>query len=447
MTKKVRFYDFDRLDEQSRGKLFSRTESDISQFIEGVKPIIDRVKNDGDDALVYYAKEFDHSEITRDTIKAEPEDFERAFTTLEPELIESIQFAAHRIKAFHEDQLPETMRFSEQFPGVFAGDRFSPIPSVACYVPRGKGSFPSVVMMTAIPAVVAKVDRVFIVTPPGPDGKIDDATLVAARLAGVKDVYKCGGAQAVAAAAFGTETVPKAVKIVGPGSPWLIAAKRILANIIDPGTPAGPSESLILADHTANAQIAALDLIIESEHGPDSSAFLVTPSRELADEVCSIIPELWKQLGDLRAGYSSTVLGGERGGVVVTKDIKQAIQFVNDYAPEHLEVLTEDPFEYLGELVNAGEILLGNHTPITIGNFVLGPNAVLPTSGRARTHSPLCVYDFLKMTSIGYVTSKAYPELAEHAHRLATYEGFDGHALAVSKLREHVLKTGTKLQK
>ncbi len=440
MSNPIQFFELDNLETHSREKLLTRTESDMTQFIEGVKPIIEKVKKEGDEALVYYAQKLDQAEITKQTIKAEPDDFERALASLDPDLIESIKFAANRIKKFHENQMPEMMRLSEQFPGVIVGDRFSPIPSVACYVPRGKGSFPSVVMMTAIPAVVAGVKHVFIVTPPGPDGKIDDATLVAAQLAGVKDVYKCGGAQAVAAAAFGTKTVPKAVKIVGPGSPWLIAAKRVLSDVIDPGTPAGPSEALILADHTASAQIAALDLIIESEHGPDSSAFLVTPSRQLADEVIATIPRLWEQMGKIRVKFSSAVLGGERGGVILTRDMNQTIEFVNDYAPEHLEVLSHEPFNYLGRLITPGEILLGHHTPVTLCNFVLGPNAVLPTSGAAQTHSPLCVYDFLKMTSIGHVTSKAYPQLAKHAHKLATYEGFDGHALAVSDLRKTALR-------
>lgn len=439
MSNPIQFYELDKMEAAMRETLLSRTESDITRFIEGVKPIIAKVQKEGDDALVHYARELDMAEISQQRIKAQPEDFERAFAALEPDLIKTIEFAADRIKIFHSNQMPETMRLAEQFPGVFVGDRFSPIPSVACYVPRGKGSFPSVVMMTTIPAVIAGVPQIFIMTPPGPDGEIDDATLVAASLAGVQDVYKCGGAQAVAAAAFGTETVPKAVKIVGPGSPWLVAAKKVLADVIDPGTPAGPSESLILADSTASAQVAALDLIIESEHGPDSSSFLVTPSRELAQEVSETIPKLWEQLGETRVKFSSTVLCGEKGGVVLTRDMDQAIEFVNDYAPEHLEVLSQEPFKYLGRLVNAGEILLGHHTPITLGNFVLGPNAVLPTSGAAKTHSPLCVYDFLKMTSIGYVTSDAYPQLAKHAHKLATYEGFDGHALAVSDARKKAL--------
>ncbi|BBO88628.1 histidinol dehydrogenase [Desulfosarcina ovata] len=435
MSKPIRFYDYARLTPANRRKLLTRTEADISHFIEGVKPIIDNVRQNGDDALVHYARELDKAEIARDAIKAKPENFDRAFAHLDPSLIETIEFAADRIKRFHQEQMPDAMRLAEPFPGVFAGDRFTPISSVACYVPRGKGAFPSVVMMTTIPAVVAGVPKIIILTPPGPDGEIDDATLVAARVAGVDAVYKCGGAQAVAAVAFGTETVPKAVKIVGPGSPWLVAAKKVLADVIDPGTPAGPSESLVLADGSASTKAAALDLIIESEHGPDSSAFLVTPDRSLAEDVMATIPMLWKQMGESRVNFSSTVLGGEKGGVILTQDMDQAIEFVNDYAPEHLEVLSAAPFTYLDRLVNAGEILLGQNTPISLGNFVLGPNAVLPTSGAAKTHSPLSVYDFLKMTSIGYVTPGAYPELARHAHKLATYEGFDGHALAVSDAR------------
>ncbi len=436
MSSPIRFYDLRTMAPAGRNKLLLRTESDITRFIEGVKPIIEKVQKEGDDALVDYARELDKAEISKQRLKAQPKDFERAFATSEPALIEAIEFAVGRIKKFHSNQMPETMRLSEQFPGVFVGDRFSPIPSVACYVPRGKGSFPSVVMMTTIPAVVAGVPRIYILTPPGPDGEIDSATLITACLAGVQDVYKCGGAQAVAAAAFGTETVPRAVKIVGPGSPWLVAAKKVLSDIIEPGTPAGPSEALILADPTASARAAALDLIIESEHGPDSSAFLVTPDSGLARKVADTIPELWEQMSETRVNFSRTVLCGEKGGVILTRDMEQAIEFVNDYAPEHLEVLSREPFNYLSKLVNAGEILLGQSTPITLGNFVLGPNAVLPTSGSAKTRSPLCVFDFLKRTSIGYVSSQAYPQLAKYAKKLATYEGFDGHALAVSDARQ-----------
>jgi histidinol dehydrogenase len=331
------------------------------------------------------------------------------------------------------------MRMSEIRPGVFAGEKVNPIPSVACYVPRGKGSFPSVVMMTTIPAVVAGVPRICVLTPPGPDGRVDDATLVAARLAGVEEIYKCGGAQAVAAAAYGTATVPRLDKIVGPGSPWLMTAKRLLADVIDPGTPAGPTESIVLADATADGRMAALDLIIESEHGPDSSAFLVTNSAKVAETALSAIPEFWKQLGETRRSYSTAVLCGAFGGIVLAGDEEGCVGFINDYAPEHLMIHSREPFKYVGVIKNAGEMLLGEHTPLSLGNYLLGPNAVLPTSGAARTHSPLGVHDFLKTISMGYVTASAYDLLAGHTHRLALYEGFDGHALAVSDLRKKLL--------
>jgi histidinol dehydrogenase len=289
--------------------------------------------------------------------------------------------------------------------------------------------------MTAIPAVVACVPRISILTPSGPDGHVDAATLVVARLAGVTGIYKCGGAAAVAAAAYGTKSVPRALKIVGPGSPYHVAAKRLLADVIDPGIPAGPSESIVLADDTADGWQAALDLIIESEHGADSSAYLVTPSRAVAERAIAALPRHWAQMGEQRRGYSASVLGGQRGGVLLTPDMDSAYAFVNDYAPEHLLILGREPFAHMTHIRNAGEILLGPHTPFTLGNFVLGPNAVLPTSGAARTVSPLSVHDYMKRSSVGYVTAAGYPLLAPTAKTLARYEGFEGHANAVSEWR------------
>ncbi|MGB8313982.1 MAG: histidinol dehydrogenase, partial [Aestuariivirga sp.] len=298
-----------------------------------------------------------------------------------------------------------------------------------------------VALMTSIPAKVAGVKDLIIVTPPGPDGKVDDATLIAARMAGVKKVFKAGGAQAIAAVAYGTATIPRVSKVIGPGSPWVAVAKRMVSHVIDVGTPAGPSELIVLADDTIDGRLAALDLLIESEHGPDSSAYLVTWSRRVAEEALAAIPEYWKAMGAQRAGFSSTVLSGPIGGIVLAGSEEEAIAFVNDYAPEHLEVLAKEPFQYLGRLEHAGEILLGEHSPTTLGNYVLGPNHVLPTSGWARTASPVSVFDFMKRTSIAYVTSKGYPELAKHARKLATYEGFEGHANAVSELRDAILKS------
>jgi histidinol dehydrogenase len=437
----INLHDLSKLTSAQRARLLRRTEADLSGFEEKVRPIVEAVKREGDRALARFTREFDKAPVEASGIAATEADFAAAEKALDPKVREAMAFAAASIRRFHEDQMPEEMWLNEIRPGAFAGDRVRPIPSVACYVPRGKGSFPSVAMMTTIPATVADVKNVIMITPPGPDGRIDDATLVAARLAGVERVYKAGGAQGVAAVAYGTETVPKCAKLIGPGSPWVAAAKRLVSHLIDTGTPAGPSELIVLADDTADGRVAGLDLLIEAEHGADSSAYLVTWSRRVAEEALKAIPEYWKGMGEQRVGYSSAVLGGPIGGIVLARDADEAIAFVNDYAPEHLEILAKEPFQYLGRIEHAGEILLGEHTPPTLGNFVIGPNHVLPTSGWARTGSPLSVFDFMKRTSIAYVTGAGYPELARHARSLATYEGFEAHANAVSELRDRLLKS------
>lgn len=436
----ISFHDLSKLNVAERARLLRRTEADLAQFEDKVKPIIEAVRRDGDEALARFAREFDKSPVEANAIAATEADFDRAEKTLDPKVREALAFMAAAIRKFHEDQKPEEMWFHEIQPGVFAGDRTTPIPTVACYIPRGKGAFPSSVLMQTTPAKVAGVKEIIIVTPPGPDGHIDDATLVAARMAGISRVFKAGGAQAIAAVAYGTRTVPKCSKVVGPGSPWVGAAKRLVSHLIDVGTPAGPSELVIFADDTADGRLAGLDLIIESEHGPDSSAFLVTWSRKVAEDAMQAIPEFWKQMGTQRAGYSKTVLGGPMGGIVLARDEAEAIAFCNDYAPEHLGVHADEPFQYLGRLEHAGEILLGRHTPPTLGNFTIGVNHVLPTSGWAKTGSPLTVHDFMKRTSVAYVTARAYPELARHAEVIATYEGFDGHANAVSETRARLLR-------
>lgn len=440
MTRTVNFHELALLSEAQRRRLLERTETDLSSYEDKVRAIIAAVRQEGDAALARFARDFDKAPVDASEIQATSEDFVEAEKSLDPQVKAAMDYAAEAIRKFHEDQKPEEMWLHEMRPGAFAGDRMRAIPSAACYVPRGKGAFPSVALMTSIPAKVAGVKDLIIVTPPGPNGRIDDATLVAARMAGVDKVYKAGGAQAIAAVAYGTETIPKVAKVIGPGSPWVAAAKRMVSHVIDTGTPAGPSELVVLADDTIDGRLAALDLLIESEHGPDSSVYLVTWSRRVAEEALAAIPGYWAKMGAQRVEFSSTVLSGPIGGIVLARDEDEAIAFVNDYAPEHLEVLAKEPFQYLGRLDHAGEILLGEHTPTTLGNFVLGPNHVLPTSGWARTASPVSVFDFMKRTSIAYVTAKAYPELAKNARRLATYEGFDGHANAVSELRDEILK-------
>lgn len=433
----VALHDLAKLDATQREQLLSRAEDDLDRFLQGAAPIIEAVRTGGDEALARFGREFDGAnQLAANEIAATRSDIDKAFDQIDRAMVETLEYAADNIRRFHEAQRPPEMWMKEIRPGVLVGERATPIDSVACYSPRGKGSFPSVTLMTAIPAAVAGVPHPVILTPPGPDGKVDPATLVAARLAGVEQVFKAGGAQAVAAAAYGTESVPRCFKIVGPGSPWLVAAKRLLAGRIDPGMPAGPSETIILADDSANPLIAALDMTIESEHGPDSSAFLVTWNADLAQQIRRAIPAYWDQQNETLAAYSSSVLSGLRGGIVLASGPEEAYAFINDYAPEHCQVLSKTPYEHLSHIRNASEILLGEHAAGSIANYMMGPNCVLPTSAAARTHSPLGVHDFMKTCSIGHMTESGYREMAPHTHRFARYEGFDGHANAVSDLRD-----------
>ncbi|WP_271274399.1 histidinol dehydrogenase [Aliamphritea hakodatensis] len=441
----ISVWELNGLSGQEREQLLQRTESDMSDYLLQVSPIIEDVRQRGDVALAEYGRRFDGADISEADLRVTPEEFQAAAAKVDAETREAIEYAADNIRRYHEAQKPGEMTMQEVRRGSFVGERFLPIPSVACYVPRGKGSFPSVLLMNAIPAVVAGVKQVVVITPPGADGSVDAATLVAIQLIADTQgcqiqVFKCGGAQAVAAVAYGTATVPRCSKIVGPGSPWMVAAKQLLSSRIDPGIPAGPSESIVFADETVDGGLAALDLLIEAEHGPDSSAFLVTTSRQVAEQAIAAMPDHWAAMSELRVEYSATVICGPMGGIVIAEDRQQAFDFINDYAPEHLQILSTDAWQYLGDIENAGEVLLGQHSPSTLGNFVLGCNAVLPTSGKAATVSPLSVMDFMKFMSVAYVTESGYPEMAKQAERLATYEGFDGHARAVSAVRKPYLR-------
>ena len=438
----VSVHELATLTDAQRDQLLSRAEDNLQPFIEGVRPIIQAVIDEGDEAIARFGRKFDGAAtLQADELAATREDIDRAFDQVDKAMIDTLTYSADNIRRFHEAQRPPEMWMKEIRPGVLVGERATPIDSVACYSPRGKGSFPSVTLMSAIPAAVAGVPQAIILTPPGPDGKVDPATLVAARLAGVEQVYKAGGAQAITAVAYGTATIPRCFKIVGPGNPWLVAAKRELAGRIDPGLPAGPSETIIFADESANPLVAALDMTIESEHGDDSSAFLVTWDPALADAVVKAVPRYWDQQSEKLAGYSSTVLSGQRGGVVLAPDKQAAYDFINDYAPEHCQVMSKHPYEHLAYIRNASEILLGEHAAGSIANYMMGPNCVLPTSSAARTHSPLGVHDFMKTCSVGHMTASGYREMAPHTHRFASYEGFDGHANAVSALRDEAMKS------
>ena len=316
--------------------------------------------------------------------------------------------------------------------GVFAGEKITPIASVGLYVPRGKGAFPSVMLMLTVPAVVAGVPKIIVCTPPDQEGNVEPASLVAAEMAGVKDVYKLGGIQAIAAMALGTETIPKVDKITGPCNVYGSAAKRLLYGIVDVGLPAGPSESIILTDETTDPKLAALDLLIEAEHGPDSAALLVTHSESLAQKVLEFVSNYLQRLPQWRREFCEKGLS-TYGGVLLTSSLEESIGFVNDYAPEHLEVLVNEPLSILGEIKNAGEILLGNYTPIPTANYCLGVNAILPTGGFARSYSAVSVFDFLKRSGIGYLTKEGFESLKNTAYTLADYEGFPAHAMAIKE--------------
>lgn len=438
-TFEIQQFDLKSIDTEQRAKIMRRSEKDISDLLPLAQEISEDVRTNGDEAVVRYTRKFDAEAFEATLLRATVEDFEQARANLDPAIIESIEVAHANILAFHQEQMPELMWFTEVQPGIMAGEKVSPVASIGLYVPRGKGAFPSVMLMLATPAKVAKVPRIVVVTPPRPDGKADDASLVAAQVAGVDEVYVIGGMQAVAALAHGTETIPRVDKIIGPGSSYVTAAKRLLFGTVDVGLPAGPSESIILTDEHADPRLAALDLLVEAEHGPDSAALLVTHSREVADEAMRLLPEYIENLPEWRRDFVRNVLANY-GGIVVTESLQESIDFVNEYAPEHLEVLVQEPFIALNKLHNAGEILLGHLTPIPTANYALGLNAILPTGGFARSFSSVSVWDFLKRSGIGYLSREGYDRLQEHVARLADYEGFPAHAQAI-RLRNEIINS------
>lgn len=426
----MNIYKLSELDEKTKNFVLKRAETDISEQMKIAKEVSDDVRARGDEAVLEYTAKFDHVTLTADTMKVTAEQIDAAYERLDAKTREAIEYAAKNIHNFHEKQLPEEMWFTEVDNGLMVGEKTTPIVDVCLYVPGGKGSFPSVLLMLGIPATVAGVEKIVVVTPPNAKGEVDDAILAAAKIIGITEIYKVGGIQAVAAVAYGTETIPKCHKIIGPGNSYATAAKRVLANYIDAGLPAGPSEAIILADERADADKAALDWMIEAEHGPDSAALLVTHSRELVDAVLPIVERQLEKISDQRREFIKTNFS-RYGGVVLTDSLEQSIDFVNEYAPEHMEVMCENPFDILPRIKNAGEILLGDYTPITLCNFLLGPNAILPTGGFAKTYSSVSVFDFLKRSSIGYASKAGFERVRGYADTIATVEGFNTHALAV----------------
>jgi histidinol dehydrogenase len=431
----IQYWKLNELSEEDLARILRRAEKDITELFPLAQEVIRRVMQEGDKAVVEYTRRFDSPQFEQRMLRATPDDFERAYQNVNAELIAAIELAHENIKKFHEEQLPEQMWFTEVRPGIMAGEKITPISSAGLYVPRGKGAFPSVMLMLATPAKAAGVKRVVVVTPPTPSGTADDASLVAANIAGIDEVYVVGGMQAVAALAFGTETIPRVDKVIGPGSSYVSAAKRLLFGTLDVGLPAGPSESIILADEHATPLLAAADLLVEAEHGPESAAILVTHSETLAKRVLELLPDLISELPEWRQAFVKNVMSNY-GGIMLTQSLQESIDFVNHYAPEHLEVLVKEPFAVLPKITNAGEILLGEMTPIPTANYALGLNAILPTGGFARTFSSVSVWDFLKRSGIGYLTREGYDALQRAVIRLAEYEDFPAHAMALRKRNE-----------
>jgi histidinol dehydrogenase len=431
----IQYWELDKIDATTRAKIMRRAEKDIRDLLPLAQEVIDAVRTQGDEAVVNYSQKFDSKVFTREMLKATPEDFARAKANLSQDVIAAIELAHRNILKFHEEQMPEKMWFTEVQPGIMAGEKITPIADVALYVPRGKGAFPSVMLMLATPAKVAGVPKIIVVTPPTPEGRADDASLVAAEIAGVDDVYVVGGMQAIAAVAYGTETIPKVTKVVGPGSSYVSAAKRLLYGTMDVGLPAGPSESIILTDEFVDPRLAALDLLVEAEHGPESAAILVTHSKAVADKVKELLPDLINELPEWRRKFILNVFENY-GGVMLTPSLEASIQFTNDYAPEHLELLVKEPFIVLNKIQNAGEILLGEMTPIPTANYALGLNAILPTGGFAKTFSSVSIWDFLKRSGVGYMSREGYLSLQKEVALLADYEDFPSHAMAIRKRNE-----------
>ena len=428
----MNIYKLSELTSEKKEFIMKRAESDISEQMKIAKEVSDDIRKRGDEAVLEYTAKFDHVTLSADEMKVKPEEIEAGYERLDTETREAIEYAVKNIRNFHSKQMPEEMWFTEVDKGLLVGEKTTPIVDVCLYVPRGKGSFPSVLCMLATPAVVAGVEKIVVVTPPNEEGNVDDAILAAAKIIGVSEIYKVGGIQAVASVAYGTETIPKCHKIIGPGNAYATAAKRVLSNYIDSGLPAGPSECIILADENADPEKVALDWMIEAEHGQDSAALLVTNCEELVYKAAEIVERQLEKISDKRREFV-TANFNTYGGAIITESLEESIDFVNDYAPEHMEVMTKEPFVVLPKIKNAGEILLGDYTPVTLCNFVLGPNAILPTGQFAKTYSSVSVMDFLKRSSVGYASRDGFEMVRDYAYKIATVEGFDTHALAVKE--------------
>ena len=405
----------------------------LQKAMESVKKIIADVQEKGDAALIKYAKEFDKVEIKE--LEVTEEERQEAERFLDKELIGYLESASLNIAAFHGEQLKEDMWLSEFSPGITLGQKIAPLECVGAYVPGGLAPYPSTALMTVIPAKVAGVEDVIVCTPPKPDGSIDPLTIVATNIAGADNIYKVSGAQSIAAMAYGTETIPKVDKIVGPGNVYVTAAKMLVSNEVETDFPAGPSEIMILADQplkkslTKKASIIASDMIAQAEHDPMSLSILITTSQELMKAVSSEL----KVQGKKAQRTDSVTKAIESSAILTVKDLEEGIEFINKFAPEHLELMISDPLSVLKKIKHAGSIFIGDYSPVAGGDYAYGANHVLPTGGYARVLSGLNVDYFTKKTSIQILSKEGLRSMKDVIIALARAEGFEAHAESIKK--------------
>lgn len=408
-------------------QLLKRSPSSYGEFEERVAQIVDEVKQKKDQALFSFTEKFDHTVVTANNILVTKEEIEEAYTLVDPELVEIIQKAKANIVEYHEKQRQYSW-FDSKPNGSMLGQKVTPLKRVGVYVPGGKAAYPSSVLMNVLPAKVAGVDELIMTTPPMKDGKIYPVTLVAANEAGIDRIYRVGGAQAIAALAFGTESVPKVDKIVGPGNIYVALAKKAVYGHVSIDSIAGPSEILVLADETANPRYVAADLLSQAEHDEMASAILVTTSRELAEQVS-------KEVETFTAELSRTEIMQESldnyGYILLAKDMEEAVETANEIASEHLEIITANPFEVMTKIRNAGAIFIGEYSSEPLGDYFAGPNHVLPTNGTAKFFSPLSVDDFIKKSSIIYYSREALEPVHEDIIKFAAAERLTAHANSI----------------
>ncbi len=412
--------------ERLRG-VMERSMEDISSIYEDVRKIVNDVKSRGNIvALDHYRKHKD--DIGPSDLGATREEIEGAYSLVDPKVVDCLKAAAHNITRFHRAQLEREMWSMEVKDGILAGRITRPIDIVGCYIPGGIAAYPSSILMTVLPAKVAGVGQVVAITPPGKGMVANPATLVAADISGCDRIFKVGGPWGVAGLAYGTETMPRVHKIVGPGNKYVTAAKMLVYGQVDIDSPAGPSEALILADHTGEPELIAIDFLSQIEHDPDSAAVLVTTSAPLAGAVCEIINRQFDSLPRKEVLESSI---SKHSCVLVAKDMEQAIDLTNEYAAEHLQIMTEDPFITLNKIRHAGSIFLGPYAPVPVGDYASGTNHVLPTGRCARMFSGLSVDDFIKKPTFQYLSKKGLEGLKDIVVTLAEVEGLPIHARAI----------------